>query len=64
MGGKVFKDQDAERIFITLYEKLSPDKQKVMGQMTRDLFWQKIIGDGEEFYITVEDVRTIWNRLA
>lgn len=61
LGQKVFADRKAERLFVSLYEKLTPTKQKAMGQMVRDLFWQKMEGDGDEFYITAKEVRVIWD---
>lgn len=61
---KVFDSRKAESRFFELYDKLPFDKQKLMGQMTRELAAKKMEGDGQEFYITEKDVRAIWLSLA
>lgn len=60
---RVFNDRKAERRFLNLYQSLTKKKQKVFGQMVRDLADKKITGDGDEFYITLKDVVEIYCRL-
>lgn len=56
----IFHDWKAERRFSDLYDRLSEDKQKMFGQMVRDLAKEKIEGDGDEFYVTVKDLKEIY----
>ena len=60
---KVFIDRKAERRFSDLYQTLTEEKQKIMGQMIRDLAQKKIEGDGDEFYITSKDINEIYRKL-
>lgn len=53
---RVFQDRKAERRFVDLYNTLSKKKQKIMGQMVRDLAREKMEGDGDEFYVTTKDL--------
>ncbi len=60
---RVFNDRKAECRFLDLYSTLSKKKQKIMGQMVRDLADKKITGDGTEFYVTVKDLTEIYKSL-
>lgn len=60
---RIFKDRNAERRFFELYDKLPEAKQKIVGQMVRELADQKMTGDGDEFYVTSKDVRSIFEGL-
>ena len=59
----VFQNRKAERRFSNIYYKLMEDKQKIFGQMVRDLSKQKIVSDGDEFYVTVRDVNNVYASL-
>lgn len=61
---RVFNDRKAERKFLDLYQSLSKKKQRVFGQMVRDLADKKITGDGDEFYVTVKDITGIYKSLT
>ncbi len=61
---KIFKDRKAERRFFELYDTLPLEKQKIIGQMIRDLAGMKMEGDGNEFYVTEEDVLTTWDAIS
>ena len=60
---RVFKDRNAERRFFDLYDKLSPEAQKMMGQLVRDLAEQKMNGAGDELFVIRADVSQTINRL-
>ena len=59
----VFQNRKAERRFSNIYYKLTKNKQKIFGQMIRDLSKKKIVCDGDEFYVTVRDVNNIYASL-
>lgn len=60
----VFQNRKAERRFSNIYYKLTEDKQKIFGQMVRDLSKKKIECDGDEFYVTVKDLNDIYISLC
>lgn len=60
---KVFKDKKTAKRFIELYDTLPEAKQKLMGKRVRKLADEKIVSDGDEFYITLEDLATIFEKL-
>ena len=60
---KIFSDKKAQRLFINIYETLDTKKQKVLGMKIRALAKEKIISDGNDFYITEKDVINIYQTM-
>ena len=60
---KIFSDKKAQRLFADVYEMLDTKKQKVLGIKIRALAKEKIISDGNDFYITENDVINIYQTM-
>ena len=62
---KIFKDPEAKRTFMNLYESMPIPDQDKFGKMIREKASQKVerLDDVDDFYITKNDVTDIYKEL-